>query len=247
MKRILVVVPLVLMVFVAAAEAQVRNTSRSTSWIGVSISDGAERGVNVGVVEDDSPAADAGLEVGDTITEFNGIPVIGVVQFTRMVRETPVGRALDVKVDRNGSEQTLRLVTDERPRNTGNFRFVIPDDLPDLTDLGDRIRVAIPRIEIISSVGRLGIRANSLTDQLREYFGVDSDLGVLVSSVTPDSAAAEAGLKAGDVIIEFDGRRVDSPNDLRRRVARGQDSVTVKIIRDRAEQELTVAVESSRR
>ena len=76
---------------------------------------------------------------------------------------------------------------------------------------------------------------------------MDSDLGVLVSSVTPDSAAAEAGLKAGDVIIEFDGRRVDSPNDLRRRVARGQDSVTVKIIRDRAEQELTVAVESSRR
>ncbi len=243
MRRILYVVPLVLLVFVAVAEAQVRNTS----WIGVSISDGAERGVNVGAIEDDSPASAAGLQVEDVITEFNGMSVIGVTQFTRMVRETPVGRTVALTVDRGGSEQTLQLTTDQRPRNTGEFSFVIPDDLPDLSGLGDRIRDAVPRIQIFSSVGRLGIRTNSLTDQLRDYFGVDSDLGVLVSSVAPDSAAEEAGVKAGDVIIEFDGRAVDSPSDLTRRSSREQESAVVKIIRDRTELELTIALRGSSR
>jgi serine protease Do len=243
MKRIFFVVPLVLVVFVAVAHAQ----ASSTSWIGVSIRDGGERGVSVGSVEDDSPAQAAGLRVGDVIIEFNGLPVMGAVQFTRLVRETPVGRSVDVTVDRGGSEQAFRLTTDERKQSSGDFRFVIPDDLPELSGLGDRIRAAVPRIDVFASVGRLGIRANRLTDQLREYFGVQAGLGILVASVAPDSAAEEAGLRAGDVIIQFDGQDVDSPGDLRRRTTRGQDSVALKIIRDRGEQDLTIAVDSSRR
>ena len=242
MKRVLLAVPLVL-VFAVAVQAQVRNTS----FLGVSISDDEQQGVSVGCVDDDSPAAEAGIEVGDVITEFNGLPVIGVMQFTRLVRETPVGRTVNVKVLRSGQERTLTLTTAERQRGDRDFRFVIPDDLPDLSGLGDRIRDAIPRVHVISSVPRLGIRVDSMTDQLREFFGVDQDEGVLVAEVEEDSAAADASLRAGDVIIEFDGRNVDSPGDLTRRSLRNHDTVTVTVVRDKACQDLTIDVPASSR
>ncbi len=240
MKRVLFVFPL-LLVFAVALQAQVRNRS----FLGVSISDGEQQGVRVGRVDDDSPAAVAGIEVGDVITEFNGQPVVGVVQFTRLVRETPVGRTVNMKVLRDGQEQTLSLTTAERPRGDRDFRIVIPDDLPDLSGLGDRIRDVVPRVHVIRSVSRLGISVDSMTDQLREYFGVDPDEGVLVAEIEEDSAAATAGLRAGDVIVEFDGRNVDSPGDLTRRSLRNRDTVAVTIVRDRARQELTIDVPAS--
>ena len=242
MKRVLLVVPLVL-VFAVAVQAQVGNMS----FLGVSISDGEKQGVRVGIVDDNSPAEEAGIEVGDVITEFNGLPVIGVMQFTRLVRETPVGRIVNVKVLRDGQERTLTLTTAERPRGDRDFRFVIPDDLPDLSGLGDRIRDAIPRVHVISSVSRLGIRVDSMTDQLREFFGVDQDEGVLVAEVDEDSAAADAGLRAGDIIVEFDGRNVDSPGDLTLRSLRNRDTVTVTIVRDKARRDLTIDVPVSSR
>lgn len=238
MKRVLFVFPL-LLVFSVAVEAQVRNRS----FLGVSISDGEQQGVRVGSVDDDSPAAEA----GDVIIEFNGLPVIGAEQFTRLVRETPVGRTVNLKVLRDGQEQTLSLTTAGRPRGDRDFRIVIPDDLPDLSGLGDRIRDVVPRVHVIRSVSRLGIRVDSMTDQLREFFGVDPDEGVLVAEIVEGSAAATAGLRAGDIIVEFDGRNVDSPGDLTRRSLRNRDTVAVTIVRDQARQELTIDVPASSR
>ncbi len=177
---------------------------------------------------------------------FDGQRVVGMRQLTRLVRETPVGRTVDVTVLRNGQEQTLSVTTAAQTEG-GNFRFVIPDDLPDLSDLGDRIRDAIPRIYVVSSTSRLGLRAVSMTEQLREYFGADADEGVLVSSVDEGSAAADADLRAGDVVIAIDGRTVDEPADLRRRGRTDRGTITLTIIRDRAEQEITLDVPPSRR
>ncbi len=204
------------------------------------------QGVRVESVEQDSPAARAGVEDGDVIVMFDGQRVVGMRQLTRLVRETPVGRTVDVTVLRNGQEQTLSVTTAAQTEG-GNFRFVIPDDLPDLSDLGDRIRDAIPRIYVVSSTSRLGLRAVSMTEQLREYFGADADEGVLVSSVDEGSAAADADLRAGDVVIAIDGRTVDEPADLRRRGRTDRGTITLTIIRDRAEQEITLDVPPSRR
>ena len=70
------------------------------------------------------------------------------------------------------------------------------------------------------STNRLGISVSTLSPQLAEYFGTKE--GVLVSSVTDDSAAAKAGLKAGDVITSFNGTVVNDPSDVRRRVGAAQ-------------------------
>ena len=68
---------------------------------------------------------------------------------------------------------------------------------------------------------RLGVTVSDLQPQLADYFGVKD--GVLVTSVTSDSAAAKAGVKAGDVITTLNGATVTSPADLRQRAARLND------------------------
>src|SRR5262249_48615177 len=61
------------------------------------------RGAEVTSVLDDSPAAKAGFKEGDVVLEFNGQPVEGSTQLTRLVRETPVGRQVKIAVWRNGA------------------------------------------------------------------------------------------------------------------------------------------------
>src|SRR5438876_3865841 len=89
-----------------------------SSFLGVGVSDidserakalnlKEERGVEVKNVDEDSPAAKAGVKVADVVLEYNGQRVEGTEQFVRYVRETPVGRAVKLLISRNGANQTL--------------------------------------------------------------------------------------------------------------------------------------------
>jgi len=78
----------------------------------------AERGVVIGSVTPDSPAAKAGLKEKDVITEVNGQRVEGAAQFRRMVHEIPAGRTAQLTVWRDGRAQT------------GKRRIVLAGDLP---------------------------------------------------------------------------------------------------------------------
>jgi PDZ domain-containing secreted protein len=80
-----------------------------------------------------------------------------------------------------------------------------------------------------------------LTKQLAEYFGIADGKGVLVTSVTEDSPAAKAGVKAGDVITAIDGEAVDSPGDLARAInSKKEGDVTLTVIRNRSQQTFRV-------
>src|SRR5205085_4226265 len=79
--------------------------------------------------------------------------------------------------------------------------------------------------------------------QLAEFFGVKDGKGVLVASVNDNSVAARAGLKAGDVITAVDDQKVDGINALVTALAKKEGAVTLKIIRNRAEQSVTVTLE----
>jgi C-terminal processing protease CtpA/Prc len=94
---------------------------------------------------------------------------------------------------------------------------------------------------------RLGVSVQELTTQLAEYFGARD--GVLVTSVTEDSSAARAGLKAGDVITSINGDAVRSRQDLVRglRNASTEDEVSLGIVRDRKEMTVKAKVEGPRR
>jgi len=62
--------------------------------------------------------------------------------------------------------------------------------------------------------GQLGVSIQSLTHQLAEQFGLKPGDGVLVNDVLADSPAAQAGVKTGDVIVEFAGKKISEPREL---------------------------------
>ena len=92
--------------------------------------------------------------------------------------------------------------------------------------------------------GWLGVKIQSITDELADTLGVQDNTGALVASVTPDSPAAKAGIQDGDIILKFDGKDVTSMRGLPRIVAQtpiGKE-VDVEILRKGQKQNLRVAV-----
>jgi len=93
--------------------------------------------------------------------------------------------------------------------------------------------------------GWLGVSIQDLTPELASQFGVGETKGVLVSDVMDDSPAKKAGFERADVIVEYDGKSMDSPTHLRNAVAQTPvgKKVAVKIIRDKKPKtiELTIA------
>jgi len=95
--------------------------------------------------------------------------------------------------------------------------------------------------------GRLGVHVQAVDQSLADSFGLDSPAGALVSSVEPDSAAAEAGLKAGDVILKFNGETVRDSAALSMHVnttAPGQKA-KLDVWRDGKRIELTAKIRSA--
>lgn len=94
------------------------------------------------------------------------------------------------------------------------------------------------------SRGWLGVVIQAVTPQLQKQFNLPDTSGALVGDVTPDSPAAEAGLKAGDVIIEFNGRKVADNRQLRLMVSQTppKTKATVKFLRDGKERTVSVTL-----
>jgi serine protease Do len=90
--------------------------------------------------------------------------------------------------------------------------------------------------------GWLGVTLQPLTPDLAASFGAEGQKGALVSEVTPDSPAAKAGLKSGDLILEVDGRRVENPGDLARAVGLADPGRKTKLTVWRDRQQKTVEV-----
>jgi len=209
-----------------------------------------ERGVVVGKVLGDSPAAKSGLKDNDVVTEINGQRVEGAAQFRRMIREIPAGRSVQLTVWRNGRAQTLtttlgKMQQDRRVRISKAapqvFNFRMPE-MPEVAPLPE-----IPSFEweggsLLPGRPRLGIDAEDISGQLGSYFGVPEGEAILVREVNSGSAAEKAGLKAGDVITSFNGEKIHGLAELRSKLA-GNDGKTVKIGVLRNKSALTLDVE----
>jgi serine protease Do len=225
------------------------------SWLGAGISEvsaekvkelklPAERGVVLGKIVPDSPAAKAGLKESDVVTEINGQRVEGTEQFRRMIREIPSGRATQFTVWREGRSQSVQVTlgkSEMRHANTlvapampGNFAIQIPD-MPEM----DGMFTAGP---FAASRTRLGIDAENVDGEFGNYFGAPEGEGILVRGVFPDTPAAKAGLKAGDVITSVNGERIRSVGELRSKMMEKRDDKSIKLglIRNKAALSVTV-------
>ncbi|MDE2878391.1 PDZ domain-containing protein [Candidatus Palauibacter soopunensis] len=233
-------------------------------------------GVYIDGVIDGEPAAEAGIEEGDVVVAWYGERVESVAELRRLVGETPPGRVVDLTVLRDGAEREVSVELGDRMGILSGARgltFISPQiDLsrvyaPSASDARERARgleerareLAVrvreaqegvaegaDRIFYLAGRPRLGANTQSLGDQLAEYFGVEG--GVLVTSVYEDTPAAEGGLRAGDVIVGLGDEDIDDPSDLRRALADLESGeVSVRIVRDGAEQTLTVELEDRER
>jgi serine protease Do len=151
-------------------------------------------GALVAEVTPDSPAEDAGLRAGDVILELDGKPVRDSRNLKLQVAQIAPGQEVPVKVSRDGKVKELEVKLKEFPQDQQLAKGKkSPSQSDDVTD---------------------GITVDDLNPQVRQQFNVPNHVkGALVSDVEPDSPAAEAGLRPGDVILEINRKPVKNAED----------------------------------
>ena len=174
------------------------NTGKVTrGYLGVRIQDVTEdlakamelpdaKGVLVPEVFDGTPAKQAGVEQGDVILMYDGKEPKNVTSLRQMVAVTAVGTRVPMVVLRKNKRITLHVTVAEQPKNMAvAARGVTPGEQS--TDYGLAVR--------------------DLTPELAKQFGYETDTGVIVSRIDPDSPAQSAGLRPGDLVLEVDRQK----------------------------------------
>lgn len=170
-------------------------------WLGVEIQEvtpdlaksfglPAPIGALVAGVQKDGPAAKAGVQRGDIILKFAGATVHDEHELPELVAQTPLGKTVAVEVVRNGKHLTLQAK---------------------IAELKDRQLASAAGAEEPGS--SWGVQVQDLTPEIAQQLGSQSTKGVVIRRVLPDSAAADAGLQAGDIILEVNHKKVDTADD----------------------------------
>jgi membrane-associated protease RseP (regulator of RpoE activity) len=204
-----------------------------------------ERGAEITVVDHDAPAGKAGLKEHDVILEFNGTKVQGTEELRRLIHETPPGRTVQLLISRDGQPMNVSMQLADKKQYFAQYPGKLEaHEIPPLPPIPP-----MPSIDVnIRTPSTYCLVVDSLTRQLGEYFGVKNGEGVLVKSVEEGTPAKAAGFKAGDVIVRVNNQKIADRSDWRAAV-RGHRSgkLTIGIVRDRREQNLTLNVPESNR
>lgn len=180
------------------------------------------KGALVAGVLENSPAEAAKMETGDVILRFDNRPVEESRRLPRIVAETAVGKTVDVVVWRNGKEQTVKVTLGELEK-FDQAALTQPD-----SDAGAGEQ---------RSISELGLGLATITPQLAEKYSLETGRdGVVITSVDSGSGAEEKGLREGDVIVEVNQEKVESPDAVATKIKAaandGRRSVLLLIDRD---------------
>ena len=167
-------------------------------------------GAVVTQVEDGSPAAKAGLKVGDVITELDGSKVTDASELQIQVGQKQPGTAIKLSVLRDGKNVSVPLTLEE---------------------MGSRDRDGKEVGSNEHGKPRWGLGLTDMTSELREQLQASGDVhGAVVEQVQPGSAADNAGLQRGDVIVEVNRHPVQNADDVQKAlsaVPKGQDALVL--------------------
>jgi C-terminal processing protease CtpA/Prc len=172
-------------------------------------------GARIMEVLEDSEAERIGLQKDDIIIRFAGQEISNPSQIKSILNEMLEEGMVEIVIMREGERKTFqaKLV----PKKAEDLSVDVELDSLDFSGLADLPMKIMKKMSFGSKKGGfLGVHAKNLNEQLREYFQVEN--GVLVEEIVKDSPAEKAGLKAGDVIMEIEKRRIQDYEDLVRTV-----------------------------
>lgn len=160
------------------------------------------KGVLISDVNENGPSHTAGIRRGDVVIAFNGKEVQNVSQLRNLVARTMVGKDAQVKILRDGKEQTLAVKVAERPTDEmlAKKEPSAPKEQPETAKLPDNVLASL--------------RVQGLDAATMSQFNIPAKMtGVVVTSVENGGAAEAAGLQRGDVIQEVNHEVVKTLDD----------------------------------
>ncbi len=164
-------------------------------WLGVSVQDltyeqasslglSTSKGAVVMEVVKESPAEKAGILAGDVITNYQGTPIADASELRNYVATTKIGQAVEITVWRKGKSVNLNA-------RIGNLETAV-------------------KVLATSLKARLGAEFRPVTASESEKYGLESQMGVAVSSLSEKSPLKEAGIELNDIILGVNGQTIEN-------------------------------------
>ncbi|MCJ7600641.1 MAG: PDZ domain-containing protein, partial [Desulfobulbaceae bacterium] len=200
---------------------QLKTSGKVTrGWLGVMIQNvsqdlarqfGLDKpiGALVGEVSPGGPAEKAGILPGDIIVEYKGKEISQMNMLPTLVAQTPVGETVNVALFRNGKKKNVSVTV-----------------------------AKLEEDEVTGEMGQeslLGLTVQQLTPELAQSLKINDKEGVIVANVEPGSAAEEAGLRPGDLILEVNRQEVKNLEEYNNALANldKKESILLLVKRDR--------------
>lgn len=185
--------------------SQLEETGKvKRGWIGVKIQTNSretaesmdlkdKQGVIVSAVTEDSPAAKAGVTVGDVILSLGKKEISSSKEFSRLVAESPIGKDISLLIWRNSEIMTINVPVEEMPAAPTINKPTTPEQMQD----NDRVLYEV------------GVKVEEITPELLKAFDLSPvTMGLVVTNVEANSDAAAQGVKKGDVVLKIDKKDV---------------------------------------
>ncbi len=198
-----------------------------TPEIGESLGLPKPHGALVASVTPNGPAAAAGIQPGDVVTLFDGKEVSEMRRLPRIVADTAINKAVPVVVWRKGKQLTFQVKVGELEAAEDSGLLANAGE-----DAGKQQQAPAPA----KAFDKLGLKLSAVTAELRQQFELSAEAkGVVVTEVQTASAAAEKGLRPGDLILEISQQEVTSVVDVANLVqkARSDGKKSVLLLVDR--------------
>ncbi|MBN2433353.1 MAG: PDZ domain-containing protein [Acidobacteria bacterium] len=182
-------------------------------------------GVIIDDVYEDTGAQKAGLKAGDHLVAIDGVTVKDLKDLHNTLKAYLPGDTVQVVVIREGREMSFAVDLGEHKAGS---RLVKPFD-------GNKWVILINEDRAY-----LGIHTLPLSEQLAEYFNVES--GVMITEVLADSPAQAAGLRAGDIILRWSDEAIVSTRDLLKRLGKAKEGDDIEFLIQRRDRQFSIPV-----
>ncbi len=211
---------------------QLKSGKVVRGWLGIMIQDitpelaesfgvKESKGVIVADVVKDGPADTAGIKRGDVVTTLNGKEIENAHALSRFVAATAPGTQATLQVMRDGKTRDIKIAIGTMPEETSTEKAETKESM-------------------------WGITVQNITPEISQRFGWDeNERGAVISEIQPGSPAAEARLRAGDLIKEVNRQKIQNVRDYNQAIQKPKKGESVLLLVKRGQNTFYVALKAT--